>query len=428
MSQKLSPETGREALRALFKERSPLGSLKVMAKHVGYFFQIPLPMFKPYVVFGPESNRKVLVTERDKVLWRNTDPVTDLLDRGVLIVDGEEHDHYRKLMEPALHASRLPAYTEIMIRQTDRVSAQWKDGETVDMLIESRKIALLIIMETLFSVDVWDDLPRIWKPILKSIEYISPGPWILWRKFPRFGFRKPLKELDNFLFEIILKRRKEERKGDDLLQHLIDAGLTDKLIRDQMLTMLIAGHDTSTALLAWTFALLGQHPDIHAQVVNEVDQTEKSSLLEQVIKESLRLYPPIHIGNRKVKEEMDFDGKKIPKDERLFYSIYLTHRDPEVWDNAEAFCPQRFSQGNKRPPMSYIPFGGGSRVCIGAGFGQAEARIVMAQLLKKFTFEFTNHPIHPHMGATLEPRPGVRMKITKRFNHEGHKEHKGKPL
>jgi cytochrome P450 len=418
MSQKLSPETGREALRALFKERSPLGPLKVMAKHVGYFFQIPLPMFKPYVVFGPESNRKVLVTERDKVLWRNTDPVTDLLDRGVLIVDGEEHDHYRKLMEPALHASRLPEYIEVMLRQTDRVSAQWKDGESVDMLIESRKIALLIIMETLFSVDVWDDLPRIWKPILKSIEYISPGPWILWRKFPRFGFRKPLKELDKFLFEIIEKRRKEERKGDNLLQHLIDAGLTDKLLRDQMLTMLIAGHDTSTALLAWTFALLGQHPDIHARVVNEVDHSERSTLLDQVIKESLRLYPPIHIGNRLVKKEMDLDGNKIPKDERLFYSIYLTHRDPQVWDNAEAFCPERFSHESKTPPMSYIPFGGGPRVCIGAGFGQTEARIVMAQLLKKFTFEFTNHPIHPHMGATLEPRPGVMMKVKKRKNQE----------
>jgi cytochrome P450 len=427
MNQKISPETGREAFRALFKERSPLGSLKVMARHVGYFFQIPLPMFKPYVVFGPESNRKVLVTERDKVLWRNTDPVTDLLGQGVLIVDGEEHDHYRKLMEPSLHPSRLPAYTEVMIRQTDRVSAEWKNGETVDMLIESRKIALLIIMETLFSVDVWDDLPRIWKPILKSIEYISPGPWILWRKTPRLGFRKPLNELDKYLFEIIDDRRRQTadhapsstvHRPGDLLQHLIDAGLTDQVIRDQMLTMLIAGHDTSTALLAWTFALLGQNPDIHVRVINEVDQTERSPLLELVIKESLRLYPPIHIGNRLVKEEMEFDGNKIAKDERLFYSIYLTHRDPQVWENAEAFCPERFSHGSKTPPMSYIPFGGGPRVCIGAGFGQAEARIVMAQLLKHFTFEFTNHAIHAHMGATLEPRPGVKMKIKKRNNQE----------
>src|SRR5690606_38885632 len=128
--------------------------------------------------------------------------------QGVLIVDGEEHDHYRKLMEPSLHASRLPEYTASMISQTDRVSSQWRDGEIVDMLVESRKIALLIIMDTLFSKDVWDDLEKIWKPVLKSIEYISPGTWILWRKIPRFGFRKPLKILDDYLFEVIEERRK----------------------------------------------------------------------------------------------------------------------------------------------------------------------------------------------------------------------------
>jgi len=411
---KLSPETGRAALRALIKEKSPLGPLKVMAKHVGHFFQIPLPMFKPYVVFGPEAVRKVLVTERDKVLWRNTDPVTDLLDRGVLIVDGEEHDRYRKLMEPPLHPGRLPDYTQMMISQTDRVTSQWQDGETVDMLFESRKIALLIIMQTLFSKDVWDDLPRIWNPILKAIEFISPGTWIIWRNMPRFGFRKPLKELDDYLFEIIEERRKEERKNNDLLQHLIDAGLSDKVIRDQMLTMMIAGHDTSTALLAWVFALLGQHPETFKRVISEVDTTDKPQLLDHVIKESLRLYPPIHIGNRRIAEEMDFDGNKAPRDERLFYSIYLTHRDPEIWENAEDFCPERFAHGRKTPPMSYIPFGGGPRACIGAAFGQAEARIVMTRLLQTHTFEFTGHKIHPHMGATLEPRPGVMMKVKRR--------------
>lgn len=414
MDKPISPEAGRAALRALFKERSPLGPLKVMAKHVGRFFQIPIPGFRPYVVFGPEANRKVLVTERDKVLWRNTDPVTDLLDRGVLIVDGDEHDHYRKLMEPSLHPSTLLGYTDMMIRHTDSVTAEWRDGDVVDMLVESRKIALLIIMDALFSRDAWDDIPRIWMPVLKAIEYISPGAWIIWRKMPRFGFRKPLRELDAYLFEVIQERRRNKEEKTDLLQHLIDAGLTDKVIRDQMLTMLIAGHDTSTALLAWAFALLGQHPEIHQRVVDEVDGMEKSPLLDQVIKESLRLYPPIHIGNRRVAEEMEFAEGSVPAGERMFYSIYLTHRDPEIWENAESFCPERFAHGRKTPPFSYVPFGGGPRACIGAAFGQAEARVVMAHLLKNYTFEFTNHPIHPHMGATLEPRPGVRMKIKKR--------------
>ncbi len=181
--------------------------------------------------------------------------------------------------------------------------------------------------------------------------------------------------------------------------------------------MLIAGHDTSTALLAWTFALLGQHPEVLGQVVQEVDRAEgKFQLLDNVIKESLRLYPPIHIGNRRVAEDVEFAEGTVPAGERMFYSIYLTHRDPAIWENAEDFCPERFSHGRKTPPMSYIPFGGGPRSCIGAAFGQAEARIVIAHLLKTFTFEPLNaDQIHPYMGATLEPHPGVMMKVKRRI-------------
>lgn len=423
MKQKLSPELGHEALLTFFKTGSPLGPLTVMAKHIGRFFQIPIPGFSPYVVFGPEANRKVLVTERKKLLWQNTDPVTDLLRHGVLIVDGEEHDHYRELMEAPLHPSMLSGYTSMMLSQTDKVTAQWRDGETVDMLVEGRKIALLIIMQTLFSKDAWNDLPKIWSPILKTIEYVSPGPWILWRKMPRFGYRKSLKAIDDYLYGIISDRRPwtedgppSSVHGHDLLQHLIDAGIDDNLIRDQMLTMLIAGHDTSTALLAWTFALLGQHPEVHTELVKEIDQPKiKYQLLDNVIKESLRLYPPIHIGNRRVAEEIEFTEGKIPAGERMFYSIYLTHRDPAIWENAEQFCPERFSHGRKTPPFAYVPFGGGPRSCLGAAFGQAEARIVVARLLQTFNFEPVNsHQIHPHMGATLEPHPGVLMKVQSR--------------
>lgn len=416
MNTSVTPSIGRAALRSLLKEGSPLGPLKVLAWHVGRFFQIPLPGFRPYVVFGPEANRKVLVTERGKLLWRNTDPVTDLLRRGVLIVDGEEHDRYRSLMEPPLHPSRLPAYAGMMLRQTERVASTWKDGQIVDMLVESRKIALLIIMQALFSKDVGGDLPRIWTPILKAIEFISPGAWIVWRNIPRLGYKKHLRALDDYLYQIISDRRASLTNyhsplPNDILQYLIDAGLTDDLIRDQMLTMLIAGHDTTTALLAWTFALLGQHPNIHQRLIEELDALEKSPLLDQVIKESLRLYPPIHIGNRRVAEEIEFDEDKIPAGERMFYSIYLTHRDPVIWKNPDSFCPDRFAHGRKTPPFSYVPFGGGPRACIGAAFGQAEARVVLTHLLRHYQFRFTNHSIRLHMGATLEPRPGVLMRV-----------------
>lgn len=122
------PQLGLAVLKSFLAEKSPLGPLRVMAERVGRFFQVPLPGFKPYIVFGPEAARKVLVTERDKFQWRNNDPVTDLLDRGVLVTDEEEHDHYRKLMEPSLHPGKLPGYAEMMRQQTKRVSATWQDG------------------------------------------------------------------------------------------------------------------------------------------------------------------------------------------------------------------------------------------------------------------------------------------------------------
>lgn len=419
------PETLRLVLKSLLRERSLLAVMKVLFTRMDKFFQIPLPGFKAFVVGGPEANRKVLVTERNKLFWRSpTDPVTGLLRRGVLVTDGEEHDYYRKAMEPLLSPGSLTGYTAAMLEQTDRVSSTWRDGQTVDMLVEARRIALLIIMETLFSVDFWDDMPRLWKPILKAIGYISPGAWIVFPHIPRLGYRKAIKTLDGYLYELIQARRAAAPR-QDLLSHLISAGLDDDRIRDQMLTMLIAGHDTSTALLAWVFYLLGKHPVVYSRLQSELDQALQGQppqatsgwqppLLDEVIKETLRLYPPIHLGSRRTAACMDFDGRHIPADERLIYSIYLSHRDPDSWEDPDEFKPERFSRGRKHPPFAYVPFGGGPRACIGAAFGQAEARIVLARLLQTHHFQLTNRRVHTHMGATLEPRPGVYMRVARR--------------
>jgi cytochrome P450 len=266
-------------------------------------------------------------------------------------------------------------------------------------------------------------MPRLLAPILKTIAHISPGPWILWRHLPRPGFRRQLKAVDDCLYGIIRERRAAAPKPD-LLGHLLEAGLDDDRVRDQMLTMLIAGHDTSTALLAWTFFLLGSNQSVMRRLDSELEASLgeqpppvtagwQPPLLDQVIKEALRLYPPIHIGNRVAAEEIDFGGGDvIPPGERFFYSIYVTQRDKTLWEDADQFRPERFSHGRKTPPYAYVPFGGGPRACIGAAFGLAEARIVVARLLQTFRFELTGRKVRPHMGATLEPRPGVLMRVS----------------
>ena len=438
-------ETGLQVLKGLMKTRSLLTALTIMQNNVGNAFQIKLPGFKPVVMAGPEANRQIMVTERHRFSWRSPsdpthrsgqDPVTRLLRQGVLVVDGELHDELRSLMNPSLQRPNVLPHIGQMWRSTDQIAKAWKDGESRDMLVEMRKIALLILLGSLFSVDFTADMERMWQPIMHLLAYISPGLWIVWPGMPRPKYHSAIDEMDAYLYQMIRTRR-EKSSGDrsantpgDLLDGLIAAGLSDDLIRDQLLTMLIAGHDTSTALLAWVFFLLGSHPQWMAQVKQEVDavlttasepptadQLNQLHITDQVIKEALRIYPPIHVGNRFALEDMNLQGYRLPAGTRLMSSIYLTQRDKNFWPEPEQFRPERFerSQEQKRPPLAYVPFGGGPRNCIGAAFAQIEAKVVLARLLQCFDFELLNAgEVRPYMGATLEPRPGVMMRVQRR--------------
>jgi cytochrome P450 len=240
---------------------------------------------------------------------------------------------------------------------------------------------------------------------------------------PRPGYQRALKALDDYLYQIIHLRR--DIPGDDLLGLLIAAGMPDALIRDQLLTMLIAGHDTSTALLSWATYVLSSRPDIQAKAQAEIDMVIGTNppeyalvgqlrYLEQVINETLRVYPPIHLGSRIAACDLEFQGYRIPAGRRVLYSIYLTHRDVRYWHNPVHFDPERFSPEQARQPYTFLPFGGGPRNCIGMAFAQVEVKVVLARILEKYDLEFTGHRVRPHMGATLEPSPGVRVKVRKR--------------
>jgi len=430
--------TGLEILKGLARERSLLTALALMHHHVGRAFRITLPRFQPAVFVGPESNREILVSDRLKLCWRpEGDPVTRLLRRGVLVVDGDEHDRIRTLMEPALQRPRVLEHIPAFWRYTDQVIEGWRHGETRDMLVEMRRIALMILMGTVFEVDFAPDMDRMWRSILLLLEYISPGLWIIWPDMPRPKYRHAIEEIDAYLYGIIRRRRDElaasgrQPNPGDLLGRLIVApDMSDDLIRDQLLTMLIAGHDTSTASLSWTLYLLGSHPEAMARLRAEIDavladsddppetdQLGRLSYLDLVFKEGLRMYPPIHVGNRYACQDMAIAGYAVPAGTRVMYSIYLSHRDRDFWLDPERFKPDRFERGqeDKRPPLTYVPFGGGPRNCIGASFAQVEAKVVLSRILQKFDFQLLNgDKIRPYMGATLEPRPGVLMRVRRR--------------
>lgn len=421
-------DTGLRVLRMLARRRTPLVALEIMHEEVGDIFQITLPSFKPAVVVGPEWNRYVLVTDRDKFLWRiESDPVTRLLRHGLLVEDGQSHDHLRALMEPGLNRRQVNNQIEVMSHYTDEILNHWDDGAEVDMLVEMRRVALLILMGTLFGLNFLPDMDRMWRPILRAISYISPSLWVIWPSSPRRGYKRPLQDLDHYLYQIISHRRSHPGQVDDWLTRLIASGMSDELVRDQMLTMLIAGHDTSTALLAWTLYLLGLHPESLVIAQSEVDgvldqglptadNVKELHFLEMVIKEALRLYPPIHVGNRRTDTSFLARGYAIPENIRVMYSIYLSHRDEKLWPEAGCFRPERFdrSQRPSPPPLTYVPFGGGPRNCIGATFAQIEAKVVLARILQTFDLKLVSTKVRPYMGATLEPRPGVIMRVNRR--------------
>jgi cytochrome P450 len=400
-----------------------------MRDNLGDIFQVSLPGFHTVFLSGPEYSRFVLVDGRQNFLWRSEgDPVTRLLRHGLLVEDGAPHDQLRAPMNDILSGKRVKDHIETFWRSTDAVSQTWQNGQTVNMLEEMRKVALLIFMKSLLAVDFQADMEKLWQPILRLLKYISPGLWIIAPNLPRPGYQKAIRTMDSYLMQLIHERRANPIDSQDLLSRLVSiTDFDDNLIRDQLLTMLIAGHDTSTALLAWTLYLLGSHPDATARTQAEADSVLQDSpsigktpaelpFLETVIKESLRLYPPIHVGNRRAAGDISLGDFTIPSGTRVMYSIYLTQRDPKYWPEPDRFIPERFdrSSGAKATPYSYIPFGGGPRTCIGAAFAQVEAKIVLACLLSNFDLTLVNPNVRLYMGATLEPRPGVMMRVQRR--------------
>jgi cytochrome P450 len=419
----------RRAARALLRERNILGALEALHQTLGDVFQLPLPGFSGIVLVGPEANRFLLTDARAQFLWRaEADPVTRLLREGVLVTDGAFHDELRQVMAPALHRSLFERFVGEMWRNADHVTSRWENGARINLLDEMRRIALCILTDTLFGDDFSGQVKPLWRAILRTLRYISPGPWLIWPEIPRPGYRRALGRMDAYFYQLIAQRRAAPGApsggSPDLLGILIASGMDDELIKDQLLTMFIAGHDTSTALLAWALHLLSRHDEAMDRARAEVETTlggeppemgnmRRLSYLDRVIKETLRLYPPIHLGSRIAAADVAFRDYRISAGTRVLYSIYLTHRDERYWPNPGVFDPERFAPENagQRPAYVFLPFGAGPRNCIGAAFAQVEAKVVLARLLQRFAFHPVGGAPRPRMRATLEPNPGALIEV-----------------
>jgi cytochrome P450 len=396
-------------------------------------------------MLGPEANHYMTVSHAENFRWRDGSmgDLIPLLGDGLLTIDGAYHRRARRIMLPAFHRERLVAAIDVMTQETERAVQELRQGEVVDIYRWTRELALRIAMRALFGFDPDRrrdfDVAEVFERALGYFgrDYflqVLRGPLTPWR-----DMRKARRLLDRLIYDEIAHRRTEASSNgsarEDLLSLLMEArdedgsGLSDREVRDQVMTLMFAGHDTTTSTVAFLFHELSQHPRVVARLLAEQDAVlggdppDAAQLmgglpeLEMAMDETLRLYPPAWVGPRRAVEEFEFGGHRIPAGVPVHYCSWASHHLPEVFADPEAFVPERFAPDAKAalPKGAYIPFGGGSRTCIGMRFGQLEIKAIASAILLRCRLELVpGHRMTTRQMPTLSPRGGLRMVVRER--------------
>jgi cytochrome P450 len=406
-----------------------------------------LRLFHSNVVFmlGPAANYYITVSHASNFLWRESHfrDLIGFVGDGLLTIDGEFHHRSRRIMLPAFHREQIIASVETIVQETERSLALLQPGARIDFYAWMRRLALRVAMRALFGLDPDGararsiDAAGLFERALSfyTTDYalrMLRGPFTPWARLQR-----AMRELDGLVYAEIAARRSSGARGKDVLSLLLDArdedgtSLSDLQIRDEVMTLLFAGHDTATSTVSFLFYELARHPAIVARLVAEqevelrdgcpsAEQLSSGELpfLEQVLEETLRKYPPAWIGPRRSREPFEFEGVPVPGRAFVNYSSWASHHLPEVFPEPDRFRPERFSPEARAalPKGAYVPFGGGSRTCIGMRFGQLEARTVATLLLSRFTLSLpSDFELTIRQMPTLSPKEGLPMLVEARI-------------
>jgi cytochrome P450 len=407
-----------------------------------------LRLFHGNVVFmlGPEANHYITVSHAANFQWRESHfrDLISFLGDGLLTTDGDYHRRSRAAMLPAFHRERIAGTLETMISETEAALDSFAPGRRVDLYAWTRSLALRIAMRALFGLDPDGEQARavdaagLFEQALGFYATAVPlrmlrGPGTPWRHQ-----QQATRKLNRILYAEIARRRSTGERGEDVLSLLLDAhdeqgeGLTDEQIRDEVMTLLFAGHDTTTSTVAFMFYELAHHPEAVARVVAEQDallagrpptaallMSGELSELEKVLEETLRMYPPAWIGPRRSLEAFEFGGTTVPGDTFVDYCSWASHHLPEVFAKPARFDPERFAPEAKArlPKGAYIPFGGGSRTCIGMRFGQLEVRTIATLLVQRFSLELPeDFKLTIRQMPTISPKRGMPMVVRERLS------------
>jgi len=429
--------------RTLRVARDPLPLLLGLYEAHGPIFSARLLHSQVIFMIGPEANHFITVAHPENFHWRESSfgDLIPLLGDGLLTIDDSYHDRAREIMMPAFHREQVAASVEAMVAEATPAIERLRPGQVVDVYEWMRGLAMRIAMRALLGLDP-DEAGKgaaAAEHFERALGFygidfhmrLLRGPGSPWSKMVRSRA-----VLDEIVYgEIAERRRHPDESKMDILSLLIGVrdeageGFSDKEIRDQAMTLMFAGHDTSTSTLTFMMHELARHPDVVEKLQAEQDRVlgdappdiekleREMPYLDMVLDEVLRLYPPAWIGPRRAVRDFEFGGHSVRRGAYVNYCSWASHRIPEVFPDPEAFIPERFTRERKAalPRGAYVPFGGGRRICIGKRFGQTEVKLVATMLLQRLRLDaMPGRTMTVRQMPTLSPRGGLRMRVLSR--------------
>jgi cytochrome P450 len=419
----------------------PLPMLLEAYERFGPVFTLRLFHSNTVFMLGPAANHYITVSHASNFTWRESQfrDLIALMGDGLLTIDGDFHRRSRMIMLPAFHREHITASAETIMRETARALDELVPGATVDLYGWTRRLAVRVAMGALFGLDPDGgqarsiDAAALFEDALSfyATDYflrVLRGPLTPWARLQRTA-----RQLDTLIYSEISRRRSSGERGQDILSLLLDGHdedgntLTDLQIRDEVMTLLFAGHDTTTSTVSFMFYELARHPHILGRLVAEQDtmladgQPSVPQLLsgelvelEMVLDETLRKYPPAWVGPRRSIEAFEFEGRTVPARAFVNYCSWASHHLPDVFPEPEEFRPERFAPEAKAalPKGAYVPFGGGSRTCIGMRFGQLEVRTIAALIISRCTLTLPrDFTLGIRQMPTISPKDGLPMLV-----------------
>ena len=424
-------------------QSDPLRFGLAMTQQYGDIVRIRLLLWPAYLVNNPDGVKHVL-QENQQNYNKDLYPYQifkPLLGRGLVTNDGKSWLHQRRLMQPAFHRKRLAAFGSLMTDATVMMLDQWQDfaehAQQLDIAAEMLRLTLRIVGQALFNIDLSDETRIVGQALITVNKLLSD---YIYAPFPPLNvptsrnrlIQTAFRSLDQVVQGIINQRRQQNIDTDDLLSMLLSVrdeetgqGMNDQQVRDEVMTLLIAGYETVSTALVWTWYLLSQYPEVEHRLHSELDivlggdQPTVEHLAElpytrMVIEEALRLYPPAWIFGRKAIADDEIAGYSIPANSIIVLSPYVTHRHPALWEHPEVFDPERFTPERSagRPHFAYFPFGGGPRMCIGNNFALMEMQLILATIAQRYKLRLVpGHPVEPEAFLSLRPRYSLPMTL-----------------